>query len=271
MKRKSENGNKPAYVKRKTELVFDANKRKEFLAGFHKRKEHRKKKAQVDLQRKLKEEVRRIRHEAKDNVKKLYHSYKPIPELSAADREENEYDTENVTVKVVELSTTELAKQNNWIGENRAAVRDEEDQDDSEQRESSDEEEEEIDTIPGMELVGEKRKSKYKDSCDGNQEEPVEELQVSNSGGEKQKPRGPILDLGAVSSKKELNKKLKRHAQKSMQKSKAYQRTVRVQQQKQLKDSRRVRHFKTKHLKRKGKLQDGVKQGKGRKRSGGKG
>ncbi|XP_062557330.1 nucleolar protein 12 [Armigeres subalbatus] len=265
MKRKSEDGNKPAFVKRKTELVFDPNKRQEFLSGFHKRKVHRKKLAQGDLQRKLKEEVRRIRHEAKGNVKKLYHSYKPIPELSAADREEDEYDTENVTVKVIELSTTDLAKENNWIGENRAAVRDEEDdEDDPEEDETSDEED--IDTIPGMELDGEKRNKKNKESSNENEEEHEEEMQVPSNSSGKQKPRGPILNLEGVSSKKELNRKLKRHAQKSMQKSKAYQRTVRVQQQKQLKNSRRVRHFKTKHLKRKGKLQDGVKQSKGKKR-----
>ncbi|KXJ69102.1 hypothetical protein RP20_CCG000113 [Aedes albopictus] len=269
MKRKSESGNKPAFVKRKTELVFDPNKRKEFLTGFHKRKVHRKKLAHGDLQRKLKEETRRIRLEAKDNVKKLYHSYKPIPELTAADREDDEYDTENVTVKVVELSTTDLAKENNWIGENSAVVRDEEDAEEDQDEEESSSDDEDVDTVPGMELDGEsskKRKSKHgNDSDDEDQEEP-EDKQAPSGG--KQKPRGPVLNLEGVRSKKELNKKLKRHAQKSMQKSKAFQRSVRVQQQKQLKNSRRVRHFKTKHLKRKGKLNDGVKQGKGKKRGG---
>ncbi|XP_001647890.2 nucleolar protein 12 [Aedes aegypti] len=269
MKRKSESGNKPAFVKRKTELVFDPNKRKEFLTGFHKRKEHRKKLAQGDLQRKLKEEVRRIRHEAKDNVKKLYHSYKPIPELSAADREEDEYDTENVTVKVVELSTTDLAKQNNWIGENSAVVRDEEETDEEQEEDQSSSDGEDIDTVPGMELEGEKpkkKKSKPSNDSEDDQDEPEDKVTPAASG--KEKRHGPVLNLDGVRSKKELNKKLKRHAQKSMQKSKAFQRSVRVQQQKQLKDSRRVRHFKTKHLKRRGKLQDGVKQGK--KRGGGR-
>lgn len=259
MKRKSEGGNKPAFVKRKTELVFDPNKRQEFLSGFHKRKVHRKKLAQGDLQRKLKEEARRIRHEAKDNVKKLYHSYKPIPELTAADREEEEYDTENVTVKVVELSTTDLAKQNNWIGENRAVVRDEEDDEEDQDEEESSSEDEDVDTVPGMELEGEKpKKKKSKHGTDSGDEEQQEQQDDKAPASGKKTPSGPVLNLEGVSSKKELNKKLKRYAQKSMKKSKAFQRSVRVQQQKQLKDSRRVRHFKTKHLKRKGKLQDGA-------------
>lgn len=272
MKRKSETGNKPAFVKRKVELVFDPTKRQEFLTGFHKRKVHRKKIANSQIERKLKEEARRIRHEAKDNVKKLYHSYKPIPDLTAEDREEEqEYDTENVTVKVVELSTTDLAKENNWIGENKAVVRGEDSDDEEEEDESSSEDEEkDLDTIPGMELAGEKpkkRKLLEKNENDDERQEPEEE---PTTGTVKSKKRGPVLNLEGVTSKKELNKKLKRHAHKSMLKSKVYQRSVRVQQQKQLKQSRRVRHFKTKHLQRKGKLHDGEKQGKGKKRGKGR-
>lgn len=271
MKRKSESGNKPAFVKRKVELVFDPSKRQEFLTGFHKRKVHRKKIANSQIERKLKEEARRIRHEAKDNVKKLYHSYKPIPELTAEDREEEqEYDTENVTVKVVELSTTDLAKQNNWIGENRAVVRGEDDEEEEDQS-YSDDEDEDLDTIPGMELAGEKpKKGRYPDMEGNEDDEQQDQEEASTSSSAKQKTRGPVLNLEGVTSKKELNKKLKRHAHKSLLKSKVYQRSVKVQQQKQLKKSRRVRHFKTKHLQRKGKLNDGEKQGKGGKRGKGR-
>lgn len=232
---------------------------------------HRKKIANSQIDRKLKEEVRRIRHAAKDNVKQFYHSYKALPKLTAEDREEEqEYDTENVTVKVVELSTTDLAKENNWIGENRAVVRGEDDDEEEEEVESSSEDEEKIlDIIPGMELAGEKpRKRKYPKKNDSEEDEVQEEEQTSSKG--KQKPRGPVLNLEGITSKKDLNKKLKRHANKSMQKSKIFQRSVRVQQQKQLKISHRVRHFKTKHLKQKGKLLDGEKQGKGKKRNKGR-
>lgn len=266
MKRKSETGNKPAFVKRKVEIVFDPTKRQEFLTGFHKRKVHRKKMANNQIKRKLKEEVRRIRNEAKDNVKKLYHSYKPIPELTAEDREEEqEYDTENVTVKVVELSTMDLAKENNWIGENRGAVRGE-DGDEEEDDSSSEDGETALDTIPGMELEGEKSKiRKFPKTNDSHEEEQQDEEEPTSSTS-KQTPRGPVLNLEGISSKRDLNKKLKRYANKSMLKSKVFQRSVRVQQQKQLKKSRRVRHFKTKHLQRKGKLHDGEKHGKGKKR-----
>ncbi|XP_065072946.1 nucleolar protein 12 [Ochlerotatus camptorhynchus] len=272
MKRKSETGNKPAFVKRKVEIVFDPTKRQEFLTGFHKRKVHRKKIANSQIERKLKEEIRRIRHAAKDNVKKLYHSYKPIPELTAEDHEEEqEYDTENVTVKVVELSTTDLAKQNNWIGENRAVVRGEVDEEEEEDESSSEDEETVLDTVPGMQLAGEKpKKRKFSRKNDSEEDERQDQEEEPTSSTGKPKPRGPVLNLEGISSKKELNKKLKRHAQKSMLKSKAFQRSVRVQQQKQLKKSRRVRHFKTKHLERKGKLTDGEKQGKGKKRGKGR-
>ncbi|XP_055545723.1 nucleolar protein 12 [Wyeomyia smithii] len=252
MKRKSQEGNKPAYVKRKVELVFDPEKRAEFLTGFHKRKQQRKKVAQTKVQRQLKEEARRIRNEAKNNVKKLYHSYKPIPELAEQDQEEQEYDTGNVTVKVVELSTTELAKENNWIGQNHSAAQ----QSETDVSEESFDENE-LEAIPGMSLTKEKvKKSKNHDETE--LEDTVENEPQPEKSCEKEKPKqsGPKLNLDGVSSKKELNKKLKRHALKSMQKSKAFQQSARAQQQKQLKKSRRVRHFKEKHLKRKGKLND---------------
>uniref|UniRef100_A0A8D8BE30 Nucleolar protein 12 n=1 Tax=Culex pipiens TaxID=7175 RepID=A0A8D8BE30_CULPI len=280
MKRKSQEGNRPgAGAKRKTELVFDPLKRTEFLSGFHKRKLHRKKVAQGQLERKLKEETRRIRTEAKENKKKLYHSYKPIPELTAEDREEQqeqEYDTENVTVKVVELSTKELAKQNNWIGENHGMVRgDQEDEDESDgdegEQQSSEEEDDDdaVDTIPGMELDAASRKKKPNLKLDGENDEEPEEPPAKKP----QQQRGPVLNLEGIRSKKEMKHKLKRHALKSLKNSKAYQQTQRAQQQKQLKKSRRVRHVREKKLKKQGKLpsgEGGRGGGKGGKRRGGR-
>ncbi|XP_055640167.1 nucleolar protein 12 [Toxorhynchites rutilus septentrionalis] len=261
MKRKSNDGNRPAFRKTKTELVFDPDKRTEFLTGFQKRKQHRKKIAKSEIERKLKEDTRRMRSDAKENMKKLYHSYKPIPELTADDLdEEQEYDTENVTVKVVELSTTDLAKQNNWIGENRAAVRDEEE---SNEEPSSGDEEDDMETIPGMELDNNSHRKKSKVTQHAHEDGETQEKQAGTS--PKQKPRVPVLNLDGIRSKKELNHKLKRYALKSMQKSKAFQLSMRAKQQKQLKKSRRDRHFKDKILKRKGKLAAGA-SGKGKKR-----
>uniref|UniRef100_A0AAG5CT18 Nucleolar protein 12 n=1 Tax=Anopheles atroparvus TaxID=41427 RepID=A0AAG5CT18_ANOAO len=258
MKRKSENGNKQSFPRKKTELVFDPQKRAEFLSGFHKRKLHRKKLAIGQMQRKLKEEKKRIRTEAKENVKKLYHSFKPIPELAeeeAVQDQEEEYDTENVTVKVVELSTTELAKENNWIGENRSRAADSESEPE-ERLSDEDADEHQLGVVPGMELEGEKkirRKVKHiDDETDGAGPSVVKKKVKEEEGGEKPKPKkGPVLNLEGIRSKKDLNHKIKRYALKSMKQSQAFRQKHRLQQQKQLKKSRRIRHFKEKHLKQK--------------------
>lgn len=215
------------------------------------------------LQRRLKEEKKRIRAEAKENMRKLYQSQKPIPELADLvkdadeDDQEEEYDTENVTVKVVELSTSALAKENNWIGENRGAAL-AQDEDDKESGQSSDDEDDEDDhkrigVVPGMELEGEK-KIKHKLT-------PFVETEDADEGGKEKKPatteekpkqkKGPVLNLEGIRSKKELKHKLKRYALKSMKSSQAFRQKNRLQKQKQLKQSRRIRHFKEKHLKQK--------------------
>lgn len=54
--------------KKKSELIFDETKRKEFLTGFSKRKQQRKKKAADEFQQKVKEEQKRIQEEV--SVKK---------------------------------------------------------------------------------------------------------------------------------------------------------------------------------------------------------
>ncbi|XP_053669768.1 nucleolar protein 12 [Anopheles nili] len=254
MKRKSEGGNKQPLQRRKTELVFDPQKRIEFLTGFHKRKQHRRKIAQGEMQRKLKEETKRIRAEAKEKMRTLYHSYKPIPELTEEDKmddREEEYDTENVTVKVVELCTEELAKEHNWIGQNRGLVKDSGSEEDSE--EQSDAEEDEcklLGVVPGMELDGEKKiKRKQKVLNDETQQVNNREHDDKKQKGEPKQKKGPVLNLEGIRSKKELNHKLKRYALKSMKKSQAFRQKNRLQQQKQLKKSRRIRHQKEKHLK----------------------
>lgn len=47
----------------KNELVFDNAKREEFLKGFSKRKQQRKKKAAAENEQKLKAELKRIKDE----------------------------------------------------------------------------------------------------------------------------------------------------------------------------------------------------------------
>ncbi|XP_050346113.1 nucleolar protein 12 [Nymphalis io] len=109
--------NKNSENKRKISLVFDETKRKDFLCGFRKRKLERKKKAQEDLQRMLKEEKRRIKQENKESYKKLVVSSRPIPDIEQLLQEE--YEDEDVNVKIVELSSETLQKKDIVIGENR--------------------------------------------------------------------------------------------------------------------------------------------------------
>nr|CAH7755323.1 unnamed protein product [Callosobruchus chinensis] len=83
-------------------LVFDEEKRREFLTGFRKRKLERKKKAQEKFERELLEERKRIKKEAKESYKKLVTSHRPIPELEKY--VEQEYEEEDVTVKVFDFT-----------------------------------------------------------------------------------------------------------------------------------------------------------------------
>lgn len=52
--------------KPKNELVFDCKERENFLKGFSKRKKQRQKKAQEEIELKLKEERKRIKDESKN-------------------------------------------------------------------------------------------------------------------------------------------------------------------------------------------------------------
>ncbi|KOB72131.1 Uncharacterized protein OBRU01_12850 [Operophtera brumata] len=110
-------GKKNKNQKKKVALVFDEAKRKDFLCGFRKRKLERKKKAQEDIQRLLKDERKRIKQENKESYKKLIVSSRPIPDIEQLLQEE--YEDEDVNVKIVELSSDTLQKKDLVIGENR--------------------------------------------------------------------------------------------------------------------------------------------------------
>ncbi|XP_055843095.1 nucleolar protein 12 [Episyrphus balteatus] len=143
--------------KKKLEIVFNPEKRKDFLTGFRKRKNERRKKAKEQLENTLKEERKRIRKEIKDGLSHLKKTFEPLKELTEQDKVEEEYEDDDVKVKIVELSTSDLAAQNNLIGENRGAVSE------SEEEEPESDEEDQGDalaTIPGMDLVEKKTKAK---------------------------------------------------------------------------------------------------------------
>ncbi|XP_024084049.1 nucleolar protein 12 [Cimex lectularius] len=133
-------------INRKTKLhiVFDEEARREFLTGFRKRKQHRRMAAQEELKNQLKAEKKRIKSEAKEQYKKLVHSYKPIPELE--EQFAQEFDVDDAKVSVLELDTDLLAKTNFLIGRNRGSEMVKIEKEDPE---SKGEEEE---GVPGMEI-----------------------------------------------------------------------------------------------------------------------
>lgn len=85
---------------------------------------------------------------------KFKKSFAPI-ELEGKLKEE-EYDTENVTVQIVELSTDEIVKSNNWIGANKPVYGGDESSDEN----SDENEEQEEEQIPGFTVTSTKSNKK---------------------------------------------------------------------------------------------------------------
>lgn len=174
---------------------------RDFLTGFHKRKVQRQKDAKEKFEKLLKDERKRLKSDAKESYKKLVVSHRTIPELEHLLAEE--YEDDEVTVKVTELSTSDIAKQNHWIGPNKPKY-DSDEHEEIDQTNSDDDDEEE--QMPGMELK-EKITPKQK------QEKPQ------------------------YSSQKEIKKVLKKQATKNIKKSKVFQRKNKMEQLKQKKKS----------------------------------
>ena len=57
-KRNAAEGNKPKKVRQKSEVIFDESKRADFLMGFRKRKDERRKRAKTEFEKKLKDEIK---------------------------------------------------------------------------------------------------------------------------------------------------------------------------------------------------------------------
>ncbi|XP_025829597.1 nucleolar protein 12 [Agrilus planipennis] len=199
----------------KVHLVFDENKRREFLCGFRKRKLQRKQKAQEELKKQLKEEKKRLKAEAKECYKTLVKSYKPVPEVEHLLLQE--YEEDEVNVKVLELSTSEIAKHNNWIGPNCIKYEDEENEQNNIETHS-----EVLEEIPGMELQSKQNRATTKAS------------------------------KVAFSSEKDLKKTLKKQATKNIKNSKVFQKKGNIERMKQKKKALQQKKLKLK-LNKKGK------------------
>ncbi|XP_014361626.2 nucleolar protein 12 [Papilio machaon] len=177
--------------KKKIKLVFDESKRKEFLCGFRKRKLERKKKAKEEMERMLKEEKKRIRQENKESYKKLVVSSRPIPDIEQLLQEE--YEDEDVNVKIVELSADTLQKKDIVIGDNKP-------------KQSVDK------------VINTKKKKELPQNVPGmgSDEESVDEASEADA---------DVIDTNEtkLKTKKEVKQMLKRQATKKIQKSKVFQ------------------------------------------------
>ena len=205
--------------RKKITLVFDENKRREFLKGFRKRKLQRQQKAKDELQQQLKEERKRIKHEARERYKKLLSS-RDVPEIQQLLSQE-EYETEGHTVSILELNVADLAEKNALIGENKGT-----DEVESNEKEESDKDSENDEEIVGMPLNEKKQTKSLKEN--------VKEKQIDN--------------------RKDLKKAVKKAALKQVKKSKAFQQKQKMERQKNKKESMRKRKRVEKAKKRSGKL-----------------
>ncbi|XP_055382404.1 nucleolar protein 12 [Condylostylus longicornis] len=182
--------------KPKLEIIYDEKSRKDFLTGFRKRKNERRKRAKLELEEMVKNERKRIREEAKNDVNKLKKSYAPLPfEDDIIEQEKYAEENDDVTVKVIELTTKEIAEKRNFLGQNEFSESEEE-------VNTNEEVESEPEEIPGMSLTRPKKTTlKF----------PTKEKE--NTGKQKN---------GALNTKRDVNKMMQKVTLKSIKKSKVF-------------------------------------------------
>ncbi|KAH8302252.1 hypothetical protein KR044_004510, partial [Drosophila immigrans] len=197
----------------------------DFLTGFRKRKNERRSRAKAELDRNLKEEHKRIRQEVKDGFKHLKKSFEPLRELTAEDKvegtEKEAYEDDEVQVKIVELSTNDLAAQRNMLGANIAEDSEEEDEAQAES------DEDQTNRIPGMDFdVNATRKRKAKKDEDETSAKAA---------------KGHAEDAD-IKSKKELDKLMKTKTLKKIKKSKLFRMKERIDNKNNQKKAKRDRN-----------------------------
>lgn len=169
-----------------------------------------------------------IRSQIKDGFQDQFKkSFAPI-ELEG-ELKEQEYDTENVTVQIVELSTDEIAKENNWIGANRPVYEGEQSSD----NESGSEEDASEEEIPGFTVTStkplKKSTAKANSTGDGGEEDTVDE----------NKPKKKFKKIPEdIKSKRALGQFFAKRATNSLKHSKAYQMKNRLERNKNKKKAR---------------------------------
>jgi ribosomal RNA-processing protein 17 len=145
-------------------------------------------------------------------------SSRPIPELEEVLKEE-EYDTGNVVVKITELSTSELAKENNWIGHNEAYSQPDSDTEEEPASEAEDDPDE--NAVPGMSL--------------GTKKKTIKEVDEKKPAKEKARPT-------------DIKKEMKQKTAAAMKGSKLVQLKNKLERAKNVKQAKKDRHKKARQF-----------------------
>ncbi|XP_073703928.1 nucleolar protein 12 [Garra rufa] len=135
-KSKSKSDGKQKKKRGKCVLVFDDKDRQDFLTGFHKRKQERRKAALQEMRNKLKEEQKRVRDERhKEYLKMLEERRQALDEADelvdaiTATTESVQYDHPNHTVTVTTISDLDLSADRLLEPDQRGEERQEEEED----------------------------------------------------------------------------------------------------------------------------------------------
>lgn len=100
---------------------------------------------------------------------------------------EEEYETEDVTVQIVELSPDDIAKSNNWIGRNKPIYEGDKNSDDDAESSNDEDDEGEVEQVPGFTVTStkpskkqnaEKKDTENAENIDENNEKPVKKKKI---------------------------------------------------------------------------------------------
>jgi len=205
--------------KTKKSIVFDEHKRKEFLTGFKKRKDERRKKWNEKVERDLKNEIKKIKEETKSKMEKSAgnKSNQICPEIAHLINTEQANTTvkqfDNTSVTVTTFDSLEAATAPWKLNLQQ--------EDESEEESEEEEKEEETEEVPGMSM----------------------------------KPSRPDTEKVVIGTKE--RKALNRAAVKKLQDSKAFKTKEKLRAKKQRNASRHMKKTmskKAKHLKKIGGL-----------------
>lgn len=170
---------------------------------------------------------------------------------------EEEYDTENVTVQIVELSPDEIAKSNNWIGSNKPVYETNGSSKvkpinnlkggagggEPDEEEADDDDEEEEEEVPGFTVTSTKKTKKRTSPATAAAEEDAAEDEDE----EDKKPKRKRKNLPeSFSSKREIGHVLAKNVQEKLRQSKAFRTKAKLEQ---VRDRKKARIEKDKRMK----------------------